>query len=67
MTKESHMSHKGHDQGNMNPMVEDYQRPVANFAEHQFGKTLEYIERHDKFEGKEAKDIEKQAYQGRYS
>jgi hypothetical protein len=65
--KETHMGHRGYHQGDMSPTVKDYQKPTHNFAEHQFGKTLEYIERHDRFEGKEAKGIEKQGYVGRYS
>ena len=67
MGKESKMSHKGHTQGDMSPMVEDFQRPEKDFSQKGFSKTTEYIERRDKFEGKNAKDIEKQAYQGRYS
>ncbi len=61
------MAMKGHNQGDMSPHLKDYQRPEHNFAEHQFSKTLDYIERHDRFEGKEAKGIEKQGYVGRYS
>jgi len=67
MGKESHMSHKGHAQGNMSPTVEDYQKPESQFPEHQFGKTLEYIERQNKHQGMMAKDINKQSYSGRYS
>jgi len=67
MSKESHMSHRGHDQGNMSPTVEDYQRPASDFSQAQFGKTLEYIERQDKRQGEMAHDIKKQGYQGRYS
>ena len=57
----------GKSQGDMSPKVKDYQKPAKDFAEEGFSKTLEYIERKDKFEGKEAKRIEKQHYQGRYS
>lgn len=61
------MSRAGYDQGNMAPHVEDYQRPHGDFAEAGFSKTLEYIERQDKFQKHEAKEIKKQAYKGRYS
>jgi hypothetical protein len=61
------MGKAGLDQGNMSPKVKDYQKPMKDFAERGFSKTLEYIERQDKFQGKEAKEIEKQAYKGRYS
>ena len=54
-------------QDDMSPMVKDYQKPAKDFAERGFSKTLEYIERRDAFEGKEAKRIEKQGYKGRYS
>ena len=61
------LAKKGYIQGDMAPKVEDYQKPEKDFAERGFSKTDEYIERRDRFEGKEAKGIEKQAYRGRYS
>jgi len=61
------MSKAGYVQGNMNPHVEDYQKPMKDFSQEGFSKTLEYIERQDMFQGKEAKEIEKQSYKGRYS
>ena len=61
------MAKAGYIQGDMSPHVKDYQSSEKEFAERGFSKTLEYIERQDKFRGKEAKHIEKQAYQGRYS
>lgn len=61
------MKHAGYRQGDMSPRVEDYQKPEKTFAESGFSKTLEYIERHDAFEGKEAKEIKSQSYKGRYS
>ncbi|HEX4374878.1 MAG TPA: hypothetical protein VHZ50_16355 [Puia sp.] len=67
---ESHrgkMAHKGYEQGNMSPEVEDCQRPRSNYAEQDFSKTTSYVERHNKFEGREAADIRKQDYKGRYS
>lgn len=61
------MKHAGYKQGDMSPHVVDYQKPESDFAERGFSKTLEYIERQDRFQGKEAKEIKKQGYQGRYS
>lgn len=60
-------SHWGDKQGDMSPHVEDYQKPMADFAESDHSKTLEYISRQDKFVSKQAKKVESQAYQGRYS
>jgi len=57
----------GKTQGDMSPRVEDYQKPMSNFAESGFSKTLQYVERQDKFQKKEASEIKKQHYQGRYS
>jgi len=65
--KEGKMSYKGHDQGNMNPTVEDYQRGESSFPERGFSKTTEYIERQDRSQNELAKGIEKQSYKGRYS
>lgn len=62
-----YMAMKGHKQGDMSPHVEDYQRPMSNYSQEGFNKTLEYVERQDKHQGMCAKDIEKQAYKGRYS
>lgn len=61
------MGHKGYEQGNMSPTVEDYQKSESEFSQRQFGKTLEYIERQDKRQNAMSKDITKQGYQGRYS
>jgi len=61
------MSKAGYIQGDMSPHVEDYQKPMKDFAESQFSKTTEYVERQDRFQGREAKSIEKQGYMGRYS
>lgn len=67
MHKESKMSHKGVMQGDMSPVIEDYQRPTKSFSQEGFSKTTEYVERQDKFVDKAAADIRKQAYEGRYS
>lgn len=64
--KES-MGKAGLRQGDMAPKVKDMQRPESKFAERGFSKTTDYIERHDRFEGKEASMIKKQHYEGRYS
>ena len=67
MSKESKMAHKGYHQGDMSPTVEDYQKPMSNYSQEGFSKTTAYQERHNAYEAKEAKDIKKQAYKGRYS
>jgi hypothetical protein len=55
------------EQGNMSPTVEDYQRPVSNYSQEGFSKTTEYVERNNAYVGKEAAEVRKQAYKGRYS
>ena len=65
--KEGKMGHKGYKQGDMSPHVDDMQRPMKNYAEEGFSKTTSYVERHNAFEGKEASQIKKQPYKGRYS
>lgn len=57
----------GYAQGEMSPKVESYQKPMKDFSQAGFSKTTEYVERQDAFQAREAKDIEKQAYKGRYS
>jgi hypothetical protein len=54
-------------QGDMTPHVEDYQKPAGDYSQEGFSKTTQYIERQDKFQKKEANEIKKQGYQGRYS
>lgn len=61
------MAKAGYTQGDMSPHVKDYQKPSDDFSQEGFSKTLEYVERQDAFQRMEAKDIEKQAYKGRYS
>jgi hypothetical protein len=61
------MSKRGYEQGDMKPTVESYQKPEKDFAERGFSKTDEYIERQDKMQSAMAKDLDKQAYRGRYS
>lgn len=62
-----HMNKKGYVQGDMSPHVEDYQKPHSDYSQEGFSKTLEYVERQDHFQAKEAKQIKRQGYQGRYS
>ena len=61
------MAMAGLNQGDMNPRIKDYQKPSKDFSQEGFSKTLDYIERQDKFQGAEASAVEKQAYHGRYS
>ena len=61
------MGKHGYTQGDMSPTVESYQKPEKDFAERGFSKTDEYIERQDKRQAGMSKDLNKQAYQGRYS
>ncbi len=61
------MAKAGYVQGEMSPHVEDYQKPEKDFAERGFSKTTEYVERQDKRQSGMSKDLNKQAYQGRYS
>jgi hypothetical protein len=61
------MSKAGYTQGDMSPHVENYQKPSKDFSQEGFSRTTDYIERQDRFQGKEASEIRKQAYMGRYS
>ncbi len=62
----SSMNHgRGSEPGDMNPKVDDYQASSSEYAGMQ-NKTLDYIPRRDRLQTKEAKDIDKQAYKGRY-
>lgn len=61
------MSKKGYVQGEMSPTVEDYQKPMSNYSQDQFGKTLQYVERQDREQNAMASDVKKQGYKGRYS
>lgn len=57
----------GYHQGDMSPHVEDYQKPDSDYTDHGFSRTTSYIERRDAFEKKEANEVKKQEYKGRYS
>jgi len=61
------MGSKGHKQGDMSPKVDEIAKPRSSFSQEGFSKTLDYVERKDAHENKSAKDVEKQAYKGRYS
>jgi hypothetical protein len=61
------MSKAGYAQGDMSPHVEDYQKPEKDFAERGFSKTTEYVERQDRMQSGMARELDKQAYKGRYS
>ena len=56
----------GYEQGDMSPHVEDYQPKSAEYSQMQPGKTTEYISRRDDIQSKEASDLKKSAYKGRY-
>lgn len=61
------MAMAGLNQGDMSPRMKDYQKPEVDYSQEDFSKTLDYIERQNKFQATEAKTVEKQAYHGRYS
>lgn len=61
------MGKMGYMQGDMNPHVEDYQRPSSAYSQQDFNKTTEYISRNDATQTAQASDIKKQDYKGRYS
>lgn len=61
------MAMAGLNQGDMSPRIKDYQKPSKDFSQEGFSKTLEYIDRQDRFQAEEATTVEKQAYRGRYS
>jgi hypothetical protein len=64
--KES-MAHAGLKQGDMSPKVKDYQKPMKDYSQRDANKTTEYVERQDREQGKDAKQLDKQAWKGRYS
>ena len=61
------MERRGYEQGDMKPTVESYQKPEKAYSQRGFNKTTEYIERQDAFQDAMAKDVDSQAYKGRYS
>lgn len=61
------MNSKGYDQGSMTPVVESYAAPEASYSQKQFGTTTNYIARQDRTVVSQAKEVNKQAYKGRYN
>lgn len=61
------MAMAGLRQGDMEPRIKDLQRPTKDFSQEGFSKTLDYVGRQNRIQGTEAKTVEKQAYEGRYS
>jgi hypothetical protein len=61
------MAMRGLNQGDMSPTIKDYQKPSKDYSQEGFNKTLDYVERQNKFQGTEARAVENQAYHGRYS
>jgi hypothetical protein len=53
--------------GNMSVEVKDYQPSKMEFAGAESGKATEYISRTEKRMDKDAGQVRKQAYKGRYS
>jgi hypothetical protein len=61
------MSKAGYTQGDMKPTVENYQKPEKDFSQRGFSETTKYVERQDERQAGMSKDVNKQAYKGRYS
>ena len=61
------MGRKGVNQGDMGTTVDDMQRPMDSFSQAGLGKTLEYVSRHNSQDKYDEKQLNKQAYKGRYS
>ncbi len=51
----------------MDPYVKDYQAPESVYSQKFSDATLDYTKRQDQMMGKEASQIRKQDYKGRYS
>ena len=66
MSKESKMAKKGVDQGNMSPVVDNFQPESSAYFMKDANKTTEYIERRNKIEGKQAGKVRSMEYKGRY-
>ena len=56
----------GNNPGDMSPEVKDYQPSKSEFAGKEFGKANEYMERTDKRMSKDAGEIRRKAFKGRY-
>lgn len=57
----------GNEPGDMSAHTDVYQLPGKDFSQEGFSKTTEYIQRQDKHQSMNARDIRKQGYEGRYS
>ena len=58
---------EGVKQGDMSPVVKDYQRGESTYPERDFGKTTEYIARQDRIQRENSSNIKAKAYKGRYN
>ena len=65
MAKEK-MSRAGYTQGDMTPRVRDYQTPDKCYSQKDDAAPLDYIERQDDILGKEASQLDRQDYRGKY-
>lgn len=61
------MAKAGYKQGEMSPKVKDYQKPMKDYSQRDANRTTEYIERQDRQQSDDARQVSKQAYKGRYS
>ena len=61
------MGNKGVNQGDMSPVVDNYERTLSEFSQKDFNKTTEYVERRNRYDTKQASELKKQDYKGRYS
>ncbi len=52
---------------NTNPKVSDFQKPMKDYSQRDSNKTTEYVERQDRQQADDCKQVDKQAYKGRYS
>jgi hypothetical protein len=50
----------------MQPMVVDCQEPMSSFSQKHDQETLNYKERHDRVQGRQAAKLKAQEYKGRY-
>ena len=61
------MAKAGYVQGEMSPKVKDYQKPMKDYSQRDANKTTEYVERQDRQQADDCKQVGKQAFKGRYS
>ncbi len=58
---------KGYKQGDMNPDVKDFQKPKDCYTQSYDQAPLNYIERQNRRQGKDASKLRGEAFKGRYS